>query len=179
MENQPIETKARSTNDWFGGFAASASGWLGSKWAFAGAGGIIVLWALLGPVFRYSDSWQLVINTGTTIVTFLMVFLIQNTQNRDARAINLKLNELIRAIDKARDNMIDIENLSDVELDKLHAKYERLKAANARHEKSGKRPIQHLDLATDAQSDKLSTSRRDAPVEAHSDEPAKAHALAK
>jgi len=134
-KQQPIETQARSTNDWFGAFAANASGWLGSKWAFAAAGAIIVIWAAIGPLFHYSDSWQLVINTGTTIVTFLMVFLIQNTQNRDARAINLKLNELIRAIDKARDNMIDIENLSDVELDKLHAKYERLKAAHARHEK--------------------------------------------
>ena len=86
-----------------------------------------VIWGALGPIFRYSDTWQLVINTGTTIVTFLMVFLIQNTQNRDARAINLKLDELIHAIDKARNNMIDIENLSDPELDKLHARYEKLK----------------------------------------------------
>jgi low affinity Fe/Cu permease len=89
--------------------------------------GLIVIWAVLGPIFHFSDNWQLVINTGTTIVTFLMVFLIQNTQNRDARAINLKLNELIRAIDKARDQMIDIENLSDLELDELQAKYERSK----------------------------------------------------
>ena len=116
------------TNDWFGGFAASASGWLGSKWAFAAAGLIIALWAVTGPIFRYSDTWQLVINTGTTIVTFLMVFLIQNTQNRDARAINLKLNELIRAIDKARDQMIDIETLSDLELDELQARYEKIRA---------------------------------------------------
>ena len=86
-------------------------------------------WAVLGPIFHFSDTWQLVINTGTTIVTFLMVFLIQNTQNRDARAINLKLNELIRSIDKARDQMIDIENLSDLELDELQAKYERIKTA--------------------------------------------------
>jgi low affinity Fe/Cu permease len=116
------------TNDWFGSFAASASGWLGSKWAFAGAGLVIALWAVTGPIFRYSDTWQLVINTGTTIVTFLMVFLIQNTQNRDARAINLKLNELIRAIDKARDQMIDIETLSDLELDELQARYEKIRA---------------------------------------------------
>jgi low affinity Fe/Cu permease len=124
----PPEVRVRITNDWFGTFAASASGWLGSKWAFAGAGLIIVAWALTGPIFHYSDTWQLVINTGTTIVTFLMVFLIQNTQNRDARAINLKLNELIRAIDKARDQMIDIENLSDLELDELQAKYEKIKS---------------------------------------------------
>jgi low affinity Fe/Cu permease len=128
MDRKPIEVQVRTTNDWFGQFAASASGWLGSKWAFAGAGLVIVLWAAMGPVFHFSDTWQLVINTGTTIVTFLMVFLIQNTQNRDARAINLKLNELIRAIDKARDQMIDIENLSDLELDELQAKYEKIKA---------------------------------------------------
>ena len=129
MENPPLEVQTRTTNDAFGKFAATASGWLGSKWAFAGAGIIIVLWAAMGPVFHFSDTWQLVINTGTTIVTFLMVFLIQNTQNRDARAINLKLNELIRAIDKARDQMIDIENLSDLELDKLQTRYENIKAA--------------------------------------------------
>lgn len=128
MSKKPIEVQVRTTNDWFGQFAASASGWLGSKWAFAGAGLVIVLWAAMGPLFHFSDTWQLVINTGTTIVTFLMVFLIQNTQNRDARAINLKLNELIRAIDKARDQMIDIENLSDLELDELQAKYEKIKA---------------------------------------------------
>jgi low affinity Fe/Cu permease len=129
MANLPLEVQTRTTNDAFGKFAASASGWLGSKWAFAGAGIIIVLWAASGPLFHFSDTWQLVINTGTTIVTFLMVFLIQNTQNRDARAINLKLNELIRAIDKAGDQMIDIENLSDLELDELQAKYEKIKAA--------------------------------------------------
>jgi low affinity Fe/Cu permease len=125
---KPLEIQVRTTNDWFGRFAASASGWLGSKWAFAGAGFVIIIWGLTGPLFHFSDTWQLVINTGTTIVTFLMVFLIQNTQNRDARAINLKLNELIRAIDKARDQMIDIENLSDLELDELQAKYEKIKA---------------------------------------------------
>ena len=128
MSKEPLEVRTRTTNDWFGRFAAVASGWLGSKWAFAAAASVIVLWALTGPVFHFSDTWQLVINTGTTIVTFLMVFIIQNTQNRDARAINLKLNELIRAIDKARDQMIDIENLSDLELDELQAKYERIKS---------------------------------------------------
>ena len=127
MAKQAIEVQVRTTNEWFGQFAARASGWLGSKWAFAWAGLVIVIWGLLGPVFRFSDTWQLVINTGTTIVTFLMVFLIQNTQNRDARAINLKLNEIIRAIDKAHDQMIDIENLSDLELDELQATYERIR----------------------------------------------------
>jgi low affinity Fe/Cu permease len=113
--------------DGFGRFAAGASFWLGSKWAFFCAGLIIAAWIISGPVFHYSDTWQLVINTGTTIVTFLMVFLIQNTQNRDARAINLKLDELIRAIDKARDQMMNIEKLSDVELDVLDAQFEKIR----------------------------------------------------
>jgi len=124
-----IEVQTRTTGDWFGRFAAFASGWLGSKWAFSWAVAVIVIWAASGFVFHYSDTWQLVINTGTTIVTFLMVFLIQNTQNRDARAINLKLNELIRALDKARDQMIDIENLSDLELDELQTRYEAIRTA--------------------------------------------------
>ena len=144
MANPPLEVQTRTTNDAFGKFAASASGWLGSKWAFAGAGIIIVLWAASGPLFHFSDTWQLVINTGTTIVTFLMVFLIQNTQNRDARAINLKLNELIRAIDKAGDQMIDIENLSDLELDELQAKYEKIKAACMKRQPANRAAEQRL-----------------------------------
>lgn len=142
MAMPPPEVQSRTTNDAFGKFAASASGWLGSKWAFAGAGVVIVVWAVVGPIFHFSDTWQLVINTGTTIVTFLMVFLIQNTQNRDARAINLKLNELIRAIDKARDQMIDIENLSDLELDELQTKYENIKAAYIKRQ-SADRQLDH------------------------------------
>jgi low affinity Fe/Cu permease len=127
MSKMPVEVQTHLADDKFGKFAASAATWLGSRWAFAGAGLTILIWAVIGPIFHFSDTWQLVINTGTTIVTFLMVFLIQNTQNRDARAINLKLNELIRAIDKARDQMIDIEKLSDLELDELQAKYEKIK----------------------------------------------------
>jgi low affinity Fe/Cu permease len=137
MSKPSVEVQMHTTSDWFGKFAASASAWLGSRWAFAMASLVILLWAAVGPVFHFSNTWQLVINTGTTIVTFLMVFLIQNTQNRDARAINLKLNELIRAIDKARDQMIDIENLSDMELDELQMKYEKIKAVwNSRRGKA-------------------------------------------
>ena len=118
-----VETKG----DAFGKLSSSASVWLGSKWGFIGAMVIILVWAATGPIFKYSDTWQLVINTGTTIVTFLMVFLIQNTQNRDARAINLKLNELIRAIDSAGNQMMDIEKLSDEELDRMQAGYEKIR----------------------------------------------------
>ena len=118
----------QSQGDAFGKFANAASSWLGSKWAFVGAIVIIIVWALTGPVFHYSDTWQLVINTGTTIITFLMVFIIQNTQNRDARAINLKLDELIHAIGTAKNQMMDIEKLSDEELDLIHEKYTQMRA---------------------------------------------------
>ena len=111
----------------FGHFAAAASGWLGSKWAFVGAGLVVVVWAATGPIFHFSDNWAVVIGTATSIATFLMVFLIQNTQNRDSRAINLKLNELIRAMNSARNQMIDIERLSDLELDAMQVTYEKIK----------------------------------------------------
>jgi low affinity Fe/Cu permease len=127
MKRPNIE--AKSGADRFAQFSAQASIWVGSRWAFAVALLIIVVWAVTGPMFHYSDTWQLIINTGTTIVTFLMVFLIQNTQNRDAKAINLKLNELIHAVDKAHNQMIDIEKLSDLELDELSARYEKIRAA--------------------------------------------------
>src|SRR5215469_7446230 len=127
MSEPAPEQKARNSHDWFGHFATSASNWLGSRWAFVLAILIIVIWGVTGPVFHYSDTWQLIINTGTTIVTFIMVFLIQNTQNRDAKAINLKLNEIIRSIGKAQNDLIDIEKLSDEELDRLAEQYERIR----------------------------------------------------
>jgi low affinity Fe/Cu permease len=104
-------------------FAHAIAGWSGSAEAFVFAVLGIGIWAALGPTYDYSDTWQLVINTGTTVITFLMVFLIQNTQNRDARAIHLKLDELIRANKTARNHLIDLENLSDAELDSLHAEF--------------------------------------------------------
>src|SRR5258706_15789030 len=107
-------------------FACKTSDIMGSPWAFLSAVLIIVLWALCGPMFRYSDSWQLVINTGTTIITFLMVFLIQNTQNRDAKAFHLKLDELIHAIKGARNEMINLENMTDDELEAIKKEFERI-----------------------------------------------------
>src|ERR1700729_2805113 len=134
-EQASTTTAILTRSDRFGRFAARSSHYLGSRWAFIAAIGVIVVWALTGPIFRYSDTWQLVINTGTTIVTFLMVFLIQNTQNRDARAIHLKLNELIHAVDKAKNQMIDVENLSDLELEELAKTYEKIRAsAQDRHQ---------------------------------------------
>jgi low affinity Fe/Cu permease len=127
MNKLPDEAKDRTVHDLFGRFAALASGWLGSTWAFVGAGLVIAVWASTGPIFHFSNKWAQVISTGTALLTFLMVLLIQNTQNRNDRAINLKLNELIRAADKARNQMIDIERLTDLELDEMQATYERVK----------------------------------------------------
>ena len=100
---------------------------VGSPWAFLLALAVIAGWGLSGPLFGYSDTWQLVINTGTTIVTFLMVFLIQNTQNRDARAIHLKLDELLRAVAGARSGLVDLEDLLDEDLAQLQREFERLR----------------------------------------------------
>jgi low affinity Fe/Cu permease len=113
--------------DLFQGFASQASCIVGSKWAFLVAVIVVLAWASVGSYFQYSDTWQLVINTATTIVTFLMVFLIQNTQNRDARAIHLKLDEIIRSIDVAHNEMIDIEKLSDEDLASLSKKFETIR----------------------------------------------------
>src|SRR6202021_2127852 len=111
----------------------------GRALTFMLATGVVIIWAITGPLFHYSDTWQLVINTGTTIVTFLMVFLIQNTQNRDARAIHLKLNALIHPVDKAKNQMIDVEKLSDLELDELDTTYQRIRASpQRRHEEKRK-----------------------------------------
>jgi len=124
-EMETMKRVARDAfNGWFGKVAAKIAVLVGSPWAFGLAVGAIVVWAALGPRYHYSDTWQLIINTGTTIVTFLMVFLIQNTQNRDARAIHLKLDEVIRAIGSARNELIDIEKLSDAELEQLAKRYE-------------------------------------------------------
>ena len=100
---------------------------LGSAWAFAAAGLAILVWMVTGPTFHFSDTWQLIINTATTIITFLMVFLIQNTQNRDAKAMHLKLDELIRALKGARNQLVDLENLSDDDLKKLEEQFRRLR----------------------------------------------------
>src|SRR5438094_4236624 len=116
-----------NTEKGFHVFATQAANWVGTKWAFLAALLVIVLWLVSGPYFHYSDTWQLIINTGTTVVTFLVVFLIQNTQNRDARAIHLKLDEIIKSIDQARNEMIDIEHLSDEELEKLAQRYQRVR----------------------------------------------------
>jgi low affinity Fe/Cu permease len=113
----------------FGKVAAHCAAFVGTPLAFVAALAVVIIWAISGPRFHYSNTWQLVINTGTTIITFLMVFLIQNTQNRDARALHLKLDELIRSVHAAHNDMINIEKLSDQELAALAKRYERISHA--------------------------------------------------
>lgn len=116
----------RKRLNFFERFANWAAQFTGSSTAFMGAATIIVLWAVTGPVFGFSETWQLVINTGTTIITFLMVFLIQKAQNKDSKAIQLKLNELLASNSRASNRMVDIEDLSEEELDRLHKFYAKI-----------------------------------------------------
>lgn len=130
MENQPAQKSERinsGSKDKFHQFAHRSSQLLGSPLAFLIALLLIVVWLGVGPFFHFSDTWQLVVNTATTVITFLMVFVLQNTQNRDAKAIHLKLDELVHAIGGARNRMIDLEELSDEELDQLQKEFERVR----------------------------------------------------
>ena len=116
-------TSNHKTSEWFDSFARKASLFCGKPVVFLGAVAIVLIWAATGPMFHYSDTWQLVINTGTTIITFLMVFLIQNTQNRDAMAVQVKLAELIMAVEGAQNRLANCEDLSEEELERLHVEY--------------------------------------------------------
>jgi low affinity Fe/Cu permease len=126
-----MHAKGNAMSELFRKFARKISEVLGQAEVFLGAVVLIVIWAVLGPIYHYSDTWQLVINTATTIVTFLMVFLIQNTQNRDAKAIQLKLDELIRGVQGARTGLVRLEELSDEELKELESSFERLRSREA------------------------------------------------
>ena len=128
-------------NELFRKFAQKTSQIVGSSWSFMLAVFIIAVWALTGPMFHYSDTWQLVINTGTTIITFLMVFLIQNTQNRDAKAIHLKLDELIKGVKGARTGFVNLEELSDEELERLQQDFAKLRKQSNHKEHGNSRPL--------------------------------------
>jgi low affinity Fe/Cu permease len=121
------------SNSWFSRFAKLTARITGKPVTFMVAVSIVVLWGVTGPIFGFSDTWQLVINTGTTIITFLMVFLIQNTQNRDSEAMQVKLDELIRATQGAQNALLDLEELEEDELDRIKAGYEEI-AEKARGE---------------------------------------------
>jgi low affinity Fe/Cu permease len=127
-------TPAKSSS-WFTRFSKATAHATGRPLTFAGACAIIVVWATSGPLFHWSDTWQLVVNTGTTIITFLMVFLIQSTQNRDAEAVHVKLDELLRVTTGAHNALLDLEELEEADLEKLRAAYCKL-AAEAREGKS-------------------------------------------
>ena len=113
-------------NRFFRRFAQATATGMGSHWAFGIAACACLIWALTGPVFHYSNTWQLVINTATTVLTFLAVFLIQNTQNRNSLAVQLKLDELLRAVDTARTSLVDLEDSTDEEIEKLRGEFQRL-----------------------------------------------------
>lgn len=141
LEARKEIAQASTVSLWFSRMANRTARWVGHPVMFILAVAVLVLWAASGPFFHFSDTWQLIINTGTTIVTFLVVFLIQNTQNRDAKALHLKLDELIRSHVPARNDMIDIEKLSDEELDELEKRYAAICEANkARKARTGNRP---------------------------------------
>jgi low affinity Fe/Cu permease len=120
-------TRTNGLRFWFSRFATHTAQFVGHPYVFFSAVAVLIIWGFTGPYFHYSDTWQLVINTGTSVITFLVVFLIQNTQNRDAKAIHLKLDELIRSHHPASDDLIDVEKLSDEELDELEKHYERIR----------------------------------------------------
>ena len=126
---------SKSTNptlsDWFSRFANHMATIVGSPWAFIVAAATIIAWAATGSIFHFSNTWQLIVNSLTNIVTYLVVFIIQNTQNRDSVAINLKLDELILSIREARNDMVNIESLSDEELQRLSKRYERMRDVSA------------------------------------------------
>jgi low affinity Fe/Cu permease len=134
---------------WFSRFARWISCNAGRPMAFLFAALVIVAWVVTGPIFHYSDTWQLVINTATTIVTFLMVFLIQNTQNHDTKALQLKLDELIRAMKGARNSLLNLEDISDEELEQLRASFNRIaeKAKNGKSAKAETRDTEVIAIA--------------------------------
>lgn len=121
-----IGSKAKAS--WFSKLAKAIADWAGRPVTFAMAVGLIVAWAASGPIFGFSDTWQLIVNTSTTIITFLMVFVIQNSQNRDGEAVQVKLDELIRAVEHANNNLLDLEELDVDEIEKIRADYKRLAA---------------------------------------------------
>ena len=161
-DNQKVQ-ELSTFRSLFRKFSSMVAAVVGSPWAFAIACVSIVIWALLGPHYRFSDTWQLIINTGTTIATFLTVFLIQNTQNRDARAIHLKLDELIRAKKGARNDVIDLENLTEEQLLALEAEFKRLREHGA---DAAEREAHATERAAEAQERKAQAEEREAHAKA-------------
>ena len=136
LEVDGADVKERPVREWFSNVARDVSTVAGRPWVFALAVLVVLVWALTGPIFGFSDTWQLVINTGTTIVTFLMVFLIQSTQNKDTLVVHVKLNELIASSPGASNHLIDLEDMSDADLERLQIAFQQL--ADRAEEKLGR-----------------------------------------
>ena len=158
----PQAAGASGMSEWFHRFAHHVSNIVGSPITFACAVVLILVWAALGPAMKYSTTWQLIVNTGTTIATFLMVFLVQNTQNRDARAIHLKLDELIRAKKGARNAVIDLESCTDDELVALEAEFKKLRERGAA---AAEREAHAEERAAEAKERKAEAEEREAHAE--------------
>ena len=150
MSNRQKDPPKHHQQSFFTSFANHTARASGHHLTFTLAVLIIVIWAVTGPVFGYSDTWQLIINTGTTIVTFLMVFLIQNTQNRDSTALHLKIDEIVRAIAGARNSVLNLEDLEDKELEVIHQRYKAMaeKARDALERDDLEEAVEHLDKIT-------------------------------
>lgn len=148
------------SNSWFTRFAKWTARATGRPAAFAVAAGVVLVWSVTGPLFGFSDTWQLVINTGTTIVTFLMVFLIQNTQNRDTEALQVKLDELIRVTEGAHLVLLDLEELDGRQLDRIHDTYERLAAKARRDLERGEVDTGTPDLDADDREQSLDEDKK-------------------
>jgi low affinity Fe/Cu permease len=167
----PAETKLPQTSwvsEWFHRFAQRTSNIVGAPATFVAAVLLIVVWAATGPIMGFSETWQLIINTGTTILTFLMVFLIQNTQNRDARAIHLKLDELIHGTKGARNRVIDLENCTDEELAQLEKEFKRLRErdvhAQKRHTEAKEREAEAAEEKAQAEQREAEATQAPAPL---------------
>jgi len=148
--HKPTPQPAPSFSARFAQFARSTAKSTGHPYAFVAAALVIVGWAVTGPIFGFSDTWQLVINTGTTIITFLMVFLIQNTQNRDAQAMQVKLDELIRAVEGAHNAMLNLEESDDTELEKVRKRYAELGAQAREAVQNGELDTRAIELGAEA-----------------------------
>ncbi len=144
MSTNPPSSRPNPYISWPERFTGWVTRWVGSVWAFTLACLILIVWALTGPLYHYSDTWQLVINTGTSVVTFLMVFLIQRSQNKDTLAMQLKLNEILASLKGASNRLIDVENLSEDEVRSLHERYQRLASRLRENDLNGRHSVEEV-----------------------------------
>lgn len=151
--------KPADNNNRFEHFASRITTATGSSAAFMAAVSVVIVWAVCGPIFHYSETWQLVINTGTTIITFVMVFLIQKTQNKDSKALHLKIDELLSSIEGSSNRLVDIEYLNEAELDELHEFYKKI-SEKARKRKVGRQAAHSIDEKVMEKSEEIKNRRK-------------------